>query len=146
MAPPLGRDISGESLSLLTKMLDGKIPMAPDFAFPMVNVRDVAKLQVKAFILAEAAGERFIAAGTDPISFADVAEILLNAGYKVPSTKKAPNWMIRFMGLFDREAKGLIGFLGMHLSADNSKTRDMFDWTPMPFEQSILGSALAIKT
>ena len=46
--PPLGRNISGESLTLLTKMLNGKIPMVPDFAFPMVDVRDVAKLHVKA--------------------------------------------------------------------------------------------------
>ena len=38
------------------------------------------------------------------------------------------------------------GFLGMHLSADNSKTRNMFGWTPMPFGQSVFGSARAIKT
>ena len=143
--PPLGRDISCESLSLLTKMLNGKIPMAPDFAFPMVDVRDVAKLHVKALILAEAAGERFIVAGVDPISFSDVAQILLNAGYKGPSNKKAPGWMMRLMGLFDREAKGMVSFLGMHLSADNSKTQQIFSWTPMPFEQSILESARAIK-
>jgi dihydroflavonol-4-reductase len=144
--PPLGRNISCESLILLTKMLNGKIPMVPDFAFPMVDVRDVAKLHVKALTLDEAAGERFIVAGEDPISFSDVAEILLNAGYKGPSNKKAPGWVIRFMGLFDREAKGMAGFLGMHLSADNSKTRDMFGWTPLPFGQSVLESARAIKT
>ena len=120
--------------------------MAPDFAFPMVDVRDDVKLHVKALILAEAAGERFMVAGEDPISFSNVAEILLNAGYKGPSKKKAPGWVIRFMGLFDREAKGMAGFLGMHLSADNSKTRNMFGWTPMPFEQSVLESARAIKT
>jgi dihydroflavonol-4-reductase len=86
----------------VTKIFSGKIPMALGFAFPMVDVRDGANLHVKALILAEEAGERFIEAGEDPICFFDVAETLLNARYKGPSNKKEPGWMIRFMGLFDR--------------------------------------------
>lgn len=144
--PPLGKDISGESLSVMTKMLNGKMPMVPETAFPMVDVRDVAKLHFKAMLCAEAAGERFIAAGAEPISFSDVAEILQNAGYKGPSNKKAPGWMLKLLAIFDREAKGMIGLLGMHMSADNAKTRDIFDWTPMPFEQSVLETARAIKS
>jgi dihydroflavonol-4-reductase len=143
--PPLGKDISGESLSILTKILNGKIPMVPDAAIPMVDIRDVAKLHIKALLKPEAAGERFIVAGTEPVSFVDVARILLNAGYKGPSTQKAPNWMLRLLGIFDREAKGMVGLLGMNLTADNSKTRDMFDWSPIPVEQSVLDSARAIK-
>ena len=143
--PPLGEDTSGESLSILTKMLNGKIPMVPDAAIPMVDVRDVAKLHVRAMLEPEAAGKRFIAAGEDPISFSDVAEILLNAGHKGPSTKKAPDWLLKFMGLFDREAKGLVSLLGMNASADNSITRETFDWVPMPMDRAILESAHAIK-
>ena len=144
--PPLGRDISGESLTVLTKMLNGKIPMVPETAFPMVDVRDVAELHLRAMLHSEAAGHRFIVAGTKPFSFADVAEILIKAGYKGPSKKRAPDWLFRFLALFDREAAGMVGLLGMRPSADNSKTREMFDWTPMPFEQSVLDSARAIKS
>jgi dihydroflavonol-4-reductase len=143
--PPLGKNISGQSHSVLKKMLNGKIPIVPDTAFPMVDVRDVAKLHVKSMLLAEAAGERFIVAGTDPVSFSNIAQILINAGYNGPSTTKAPGWIFRFLGLFDREAKGMVGLLDMNLSADNLKTRDMFNWTPMPIEQSILETARAIK-
>ena len=143
--PPLGSDISGESHSVLTQMLDGKIPMVPETAFPMVDVRDVAKLHVEAMLHVDAAGERFIAAGTEPISFADVADILLKAGYKGPSTKKAPRWLLKFMSFFDREADGMLGLLGMHLSSNNSKTRDTFNWAPLPFEQAVLETASSIK-
>jgi len=143
--PPLGTDISGESLSVLTKMLNGKIPLVPDTAFPMVDVRDVAKLHVKAMTQSNAAGERFIAAGTEPISFADAAKILLDAGYKGPSTKKAPYWLLKLMAIFDREAEGMLGLLGMNLSADNSKTREILNWNPILFETSIIETANAIK-
>ena len=119
--------------------------MVPEAAFPMVDVRDVAKLHVKAMTQSEVAGERFIASGTEPIGFSDIAEILINAGYKGPSTRKAPSFILKFMALFDREAAGMLGILGMCLSADNSKTRDTFNWSPMPFEKAVLETASAIK-
>ena len=143
--PPLGVDISGESLSVLTKMLNGKIPLVPDTAFPMVDVRDVAELHGKAMTQSNASGERFIAAGTEAISFANVAKILLKAGYKGPSTKKAPSWLLKLLAIFDREAEGMLGLLGMNLTADNSKTREIFDWKPISFETSIIETANAIK-
>jgi dihydroflavonol-4-reductase len=143
--PPLGNDISGETLTILSKMMNGKIPMVPDTAFPMVDVRDVAKLHVQAILTRGTAGKRFIAAGTEPIGFADVAEILLKQGYKGPSTKKAPSWLLKFMSIFDREAKGMLGILGMHLTADNSNTKKIFNWVPIPFAKSVIETANAIK-
>ena len=143
--PPLGTDISGESLSVLSKMLNGKIPLVPETAFPMVDVRDVAKLHLKAMLDRDVAGERFIAAGTDPISFADIAEILLNNGYTGPSKKKAPRWLLKFLSIFDREASGMLALVGMQMRANNSKTCQVFDWTPIPFERSVIDSASAVQ-
>ena len=143
--PPVGDDISGQSLAVLTKMLDGKVPMVPDAAFPMVDVRDVAQLHVSAIKNKKASGNRFIASGKEPISFADAAQILLDEGYKGPSTKKAPRWLLRILAIFDREAKGMLALAGMYLTADNSKTRDTFDWTPMPFRQSLIETAVAVQ-
>jgi len=143
--PPLGTDITGQSLTVLAKMLDGKIPMVPDAAFPMVDVRDVAELHVKALKNNKAAGQRFIASGTEPIGFADAAQVLLDEGYKGPSTKKAPTWLLKTLAIFDREAKGMLALIGMRLTADNSKTRSTFDWTPIPFKQSLLETASAVQ-
>ena len=111
----------------------------------MVDVRDVAQLHVQALTLSEAAGERIIAAGSDSVGFLDAAHILKEAGYEGPSTRIAPNLLLRLISIFDREAKGMIGMLGMEINADNSKTRSLFDWTPIPFEQSVLETAAAIQ-
>jgi len=143
--PPLGDDISGESLTILSKMLRGKIPFVPKTAFPMVDVRDVAQLHVKALKNKAAAGKRFIVSGPDPVSFVDAAKILIEAGYKGPSTKIAPAWLFNIMALFDREAKGMLGILGMHLKADNSATIETFKWRPIPFKKSLTDSAKAVK-
>ena len=102
--PPLGDNISCESLNIVSKVLNGKIPMVPDAAFPMVDVRDVAKLNVQALTNSKVSGKRFIASGTDPVSFAEVAQLLLNQGFKGPSTKKAPNWLFKILSLFDAAA------------------------------------------
>ena len=143
--PPLGNNISCKSLIVLTKMLNGKIPMVPDAAFPMVDVRDVAKLHVQALKNPKISGKRFIESGKDPVSFADVAQILLNQGHKGPSTKKAPSWLLKLLYLFDREAKGMLALLGMKLTADNSNTIKIFKWTPIPFEKTVIQSANSIK-
>ncbi len=143
--PPLGDNISCESLTILSKVINGKIPMVPDAAFPMVDVRDVAKLHVQALTNSKVAGKRFIASGTNPISFSDVAQLLLNHGYKGPSTKKAPNWFFKILSLFDREAKGMLALLGMNMTADNSNTIKTFKWTPLPFEKTVIETAKSIK-
>lgn len=119
--------------------------MVPKLAMPMVDVRDVALLHVRALTEPEAAGQRIIASDSAPLGFAYVAQILKDEGFSGPSTRIAPNFMIRMTALFDREAKGMLGYLGMDLSADNSKTREMFDWLPIPFKETIVDTGRAIK-
>jgi len=144
--PPLGKNISGQSMAMMEQMLRGKMPMVPGMAFPMVDVRDVASLHVQAMSLADAAGQRFIAATAEPNSFVSAAGILKEAGYKGPSTRVAPDFLLRIVALFDREAKGMAGMLGMNLAADNSKTLDRFDWTPRSFKTSVLDTAAKVST
>ena len=143
--PPLGNNISGQTMSMVDQMLRGKMPMVPNAAFPMVDVRDVAMLHVRAMTLPEAKGLRIVAASEKPFGFSQVAQTLIDDGYKGPSTRIAPNFLLRFMSLFDREAKGMVGFLGMELGADNSRTRALFEWTPTPLEQSVRETAAAVQ-
>jgi len=111
----------------------------------MVDVRDVVKLHVQALTIPEAAGKRIIVSSAEPVGLTSVAKLLKDAGYKDPSTRIAPNFLLRLMAKFDREAKGLLTFLDMNLSADISETRDLFGWRPIPIKQSVLDSATAIK-
>ena len=142
---PLGRNITGQSMSMMDQMLRGKLPMVPKTAFPMVDVRDVAKLHLEALTLPEASSKRVIAASAEPYGFQSAAQFLKDEGYKGPSTRIAPNFLLRFLAKFDRETKGMLGLLGMYLSSDNSETRRLFKWEPIPFKQSVLETAAAIK-
>jgi dihydroflavonol-4-reductase len=143
--PASGENLSGASMSMASQMLQGKVPMVPNVAFPMVDVRDVAKLHVAALKEEKAANQRFIATETTPRSLQEMGEILNMLGYTGPSTRVAPNIMLKFLSFFDREAAGMVGFLGMRISADNSKTKEVFNWEPIPFEQTLKDTASFIE-
>ncbi len=49
------------------------------------------------------------------------------------------------MSLFDSEAKGTVGMLGMNLHADTSQTQALFRWKTRPLSESVLDSAAAVK-
>ena len=143
--PPLGKNISGQSMSMVAQMLAGKLPMVPNIAFPMVDVRDVATLHVKAMVHPDAAGLRLIASRAEGTSFSSVAQILKDHGYEGPSSRVAPSLLLKVAALFDREAQGMKGWLGMNVSADNSKTVELFDWTPRPFDECVIETAEAVS-
>ena len=143
--PPLGTNVSGASMSMMVKILEGKTPMVPNMSFPMVDVRDVAYLHVAALTEPKAANQRFIATEKVGRSFQWVCQFLLENGYKGPSTRLAPNFMLKLLSIFDREAKGMLTMLDMELSADNSKTMEVFNWKPIPFEKTLLETAEAVK-
>lgn len=145
MGPPLGRNITGQTMTFIDQMLRGKMPMVPRMAFPMVDVRDVAKLHLQAMIHPDVDGMRLIASSATPGSFLDAAKIMKDAGYEGPSTRQAPSFLLRIIALFDREAAGMVGMLDMNISADISRTRELFDWTPTAFDKMILDSAEAVR-
>jgi dihydroflavonol-4-reductase len=49
------------------------------------------------------------------------------------------------MSLFNREMKGMLPFVDANISADISKTKSVFNWKPLPFEQTIIDSAKSIS-
>ena len=143
--PSLGAQVDGQSVALMTDMIRGKMPMIPDVAMGMVDVRDVARLHVAAMTTPAATGQRFIAATAEPVSMSYFAEVLRDAGYsKVPS-RKAPNVAIKLMSLFDRQAKGMLPSLGKKAAFDNHATFDTLDWQPTPMETSIKEMAASIS-
>ncbi|CAM2066665.1 Aldehyde reductase [Sulfidibacter corallicola] len=145
LGPPLGRNVSGQTMTMVGKMIAGKMPLVPKTAFPMVDVRDVAKIHLSAMTNEKAAGRRIIAALSEPVSFLEMAQTLKKSGYGRVGTRVAPNLMLRFLSFFDREAKGLVGMLDMNLKSDNSTARELFRWNPTPIDQSVLETAQAVK-
>ncbi|NVO05134.1 MAG: NAD-dependent epimerase/dehydratase family protein [Rhodoferax sp.] len=143
--PSLGAKIDGQSVTMMTKMITGKIPMIPDMAMGMVDVRDVAKLHVAAMTAKGAAGKRFIACTAEPIEMATVAQVLREAGYKKAPSMKAPTFLLRLVSYFDSEAKGMLPFIGRKASYDNSATFNLLNWKPTPMATSFREMAAAIS-
>ena len=143
--PSLGAKMDGQSVALMTAMIGGKMPMVPDMSMGMVDVRDVALLHVRALTAEGAVGKRFIASSAEPVEMATVASVLKKAGYKKVPSLRAPSALLKIMGLFDREARGMLPFLGKAASFDNSATFEALQWKPTPVETSFKEMAAAIS-
>jgi dihydroflavonol-4-reductase len=143
--PSLGAKIDGQSVALMTNMIAGKVPMIPDMAMGMVDVRDVAKLHVAAMTASGAEGKRFIASTAEPVEMATLAKVLREAGYTKAPSRKAPTFLLKLMSLFDREAKGMLPFIGKRAALDVSSTLKVLNWNPTPMTTSFKEMAAAIS-
>lgn len=144
IGPTLSDDRSF-SLELVERLLKGT-PGAPRIGFSIVDVRDVADLQIRAMTAPEAGGERFVAVAQFRW-MAEVAEILRDrlgedAG-KVP-TRKVPDLLVRAMGLFDPGVRSITGQLGRKLTYSSAKAERLLGWTPRPVEETVVDCARSL--
>jgi nucleoside-diphosphate-sugar epimerase len=137
LGPPLSHDMS-TSLSVVKRMLDGKMSGAPKLSFAIVDVRDTADLHLLAMTSPEAGGQRYIAGGPS-LWFGEIAKILherLGADAAKVPTKQIPNLMVRIAALFDPGLRSIVGDLGVqnHFSIDKARA---LGWQPRPVADSI---------
>ena len=142
--PTLSGNLEGASMGMFKQMITGKVPMVAKTAINMSDVRDVAKIHVLALENKEASGKRFIVTTENPYAFQEMAEILKSNGYPKVSTKLAPNFLLNFLGNFDREAKSMRAFIGKTYNGDVSLTMKTFDWNPIPFKKTVLDTAKSV--
>ena len=143
--PTLSGDLSGASMGMFKQMILGKMPMVPQAAINMSDVRDIAKIHVLALENEKASGKRFIVTTEKPYAFQELAKILKSNGYDKVSTRLAPNFLLNFIGNFDREVKSMKSFIGKTYHGDVSLTMKTFDWNPIPFEKTVLDTAKSIE-
>ncbi len=106
---PLLDDDPGTSGALVKRLLDGSIPMLPRVGFGIVDVRDVAELQVKAMETQGAGGRRSSLALLDGCRSRTRADALRSAlpelAGKIPR-HELPDWLVRLMALFKYRHQG----------------------------------------
>ena len=145
--PVFGPTLSGNlgaSLDIFKQMISGKMPMVPQAGINMSDVRDIAKIHVLAMENPNANGKRFIVTTENPYTFQELAQILKSNGYDKVSTKLAPNFLLRFIGNFNREAKSMRAFIGKTYNGDISSTKQIFNWEPISFEKTVLDTAVSV--
>jgi len=145
MGPTLTGKVDGESLTMISDIINGKYPLVPDISVGFIDVRDVAKLHVSAMTASEAVGKRFIASSDEPLHFTEITGILKNAGYKKASTKQAPKFLLKIMSIFDEQVKGLLPMVGQRQTVNNRETYEILGWNPTPMDQSLVEAAESIS-
>jgi dihydroflavonol-4-reductase len=142
---PVLSDDRSYSIEMIERLLKG-IPGAPRIGFSIVDVRDVADLQIRAMTASEAGGERFIATAEFQW-MPEVAEVLRNrlgkAAAKVP-TRTVPNLVVRGMAIFDPSIRSILGQLGKKTELSSEKARTRLDWSPRPTEETIVNCAQSL--
>jgi dihydroflavonol-4-reductase len=145
LGPVLGKDFS-ESVQVVERLVSGRVPGLPRLGFNIVDVRDVADLHIRAMTAPQAAGERFIAAGAYAW-MADLAAMLREqlgeGGAKVP-TRKAPDFVIRLAGLFDKDLASVAPGLGLKHDYTSAKAQRLLGWKPRPTEETVLDCARSL--
>ena len=147
LGPVLGSEVFSASLEAVRKLLDGSIPALPHFGFNVVDVRDIAALQLLAMTTPSAAGQRFIGS-CDFYWMADIAKILKQGlgdkARKVPSIS-VPDFLVRVIAIFDPVARGRLYELGKPRQVSSDKARRMLGWTTRPVSETILDTARSLE-
>jgi dihydroflavonol-4-reductase len=131
----------GSSISVVERIMKGKDPMLPDLKFPIVDVRDVARMHVDA-IKTEASKSERILATSETYSFIEIAKLIKSLYPKSKAkTAQAPTFLIKFLSIFDGEIKAVLPMLGKPMLNSNEKARRIFGINFIPVEVTIRESA-----
>ncbi len=111
VGPPLDEHY-GSSLGLVERFLKGKDPMLPGIGFPVVDVRDVAEMHLRALQRPQTAGKRYIAAaGT--MAMVDMGRTLKTTyPTRRIATREAPAFLLRLLSMFDSQIKSILPKIG----------------------------------
>jgi nucleoside-diphosphate-sugar epimerase len=142
LGPLLSRDYA-ISIDVVKRLLDGSLPGLPAFGWPLVDVRDIADLHLRAMTDPKAAGERFIAAGSF-YWMADVARTLRSRrpelAKRVP-TRRLPDWLLKLAGFVEPMLRDRLFELGKKRTFSSDKARALLGWSPRPNDETIVDTA-----
>lgn len=143
---PLLDDDPGTSVALVTRLLDGSVPAAPDISFIVIDVRDVAALHIRAMIEPSAGGHRY-PSGAGTYSILEIAKMLRRAvpdrAGKLPRFG-LPDWIVRLYAMFDADMRGNLGELGIVKRTDALDAKALLGRPLIAAETSITDTARSV--
>lgn len=141
---PLLDEDPGTSSMLVKRLLDGRLPAAPKLAMSVVDVRDVAALQVDAMTNPAAGGERCIASeGT--YWMGEIGRMLRPAfpDRRVP-TAELPNWVVRLVALFDRDVRDNMHEMGAMKRLDGKRGAERLERPLIPAAEAAIATGKSL--
>ena len=117
----------------------GAYPALPPVHYPVVDVRDLAELHIRAMTAKDAGGRRLIGAA-DTLSMSEMGQILRYAfpeyTKKIP-IRTLPGFLVRLLAIFDRALKSVVPDIGVKPVADNTYVIKMTGMSFKPAEAAV---------
>jgi dihydroflavonol-4-reductase len=143
--PVLSADNLG-SVQVIGRLLQGRVAGNPRVGFEMVDVRDLADLHIRAMESPQAAGHRFIAVG-EFMWMADISKTLRSklgkSAGKVP-TRTVPDFVLRFLSLFDPSLHAITPMLGRKFLHTSEKAHRLLGWHSRPAAETVVDCAKSL--
>lgn len=145
LGAPLDAKI-GASVSIIERIMKRKDPAVPNLGFVCVDVRDVAKMHVNAIDTVASFDNRYIA--VDRFAwFSEIADLLAT---EYPQrniiTRRAPNWLIRFLALFDGGLRSVSQDLGVKRELSNAAAKNDLNIEFRDIKTAVLETAQHLVT
>ena len=146
IGPVFGDDYAS-SILLIKALLDGNPPVLPKLTFPLVDVRDVVDLHLRAMTDPAAAGQRFLAAAARPLPMVEIAGILRNqlgeGASRVP-VRQLPDWALRVAARVLPPLREIAVNLGPPKIVSAAKAAEVLGWRPRPPEQTVVDTGASL--
>jgi len=136
----------GTSIEYVRQFMKGKFPAAPKWGILISDVKDVARAHVACIGNTKVGGRRLIV-GKEVKKLIELSQIMAEAmpeyAKKLPK-KELPNFMVKFISLFDSSAKTLIPDLEIVMQTDTSYAEDLLGLKFNPAKDCISETAKSV--
>lgn len=143
LGPPLDGHY-GTSVRIIERLMSGKDPMVPRIGWPVVDVRDVAEMHLRAAEDLSTSGKRYVAA-CGSLWMAEMARILKDAyPERRIATRTAPNMLMRLMGMTDPAVRSIVPHLGHLGRVSSDRARQEMGMSFIPPAEAVRAAAAAV--
>lgn len=116
-------NVIGASVSIVQRILCRKDPAVPNLGFVCVDVRDIALMHINAIETQASFGKRYMGVGQF-MWFADIVETIKQAfPERNIITRRAPDWLIKLLAIFDADYRTITDDLGKKNATDASAAK-----------------------
>ena len=143
VGPSLSEDM-GTSNMFIQKMLDDSYSVVPKIHLGFVTVEDTARAHIEAMIHPEASGKRFILSEKN-MWLLEMNRILIANGFKKAPIRQAPNFLIKFIGLFNKELGVISGFVGKTKYTNSENAKNILDFKFKGVNNAIVDTAKKLE-
>ena len=141
--PVLSEDFA-PSIIIIQRLMKGDLPGLPNLSMGVVDVRDVADLEVRAMTDPKAKGQRFLASAPGVMTMQDMSmtlhEKMPEAAKKAPK-RIVPNVVLRIVAFFDKNVALIAPELGKRKEFSVEKAENLLGWKARPNTDAVIATA-----